>query len=220
MDSSFRLEMLEYEVQSIGRGFCRIAGVDEAGRGPLAGPVVAGAVIIPLDIIEALRNKTNAPENKYLASIDDSKKITPARREKLFEALQADARILKGIGIAHEKRIDEINIFHAAVEAMAAAVRNLPAVPDHVLLDGRPVATFPFPHEGIVAGDAKSLSIAAASILAKVTRDRIMMEYDQKFPDYNFRSHKGYGTADHLERIRQLGPSPIHRLSFEPFRAR
>lgn len=178
-----------------------ICGIDEAGRGPLAGPVVAGAVILPKDC--------------RILYINDSKKLSEKRREELFEIINEKA-ISVGVGIVDSKRIDEINILQATYEAMRTAINNLSETPDILLNDA---VTIPGIDDGItqvpiIKGDAKSISIAAASIIAKVTRDRMMSEYDELYPGYSFAKHKGYGTKLHMEAIRQLGPSPIHRLTF------
>lgn len=218
MTASFRLEMLEYEGASLRQGKKLLAGVDEAGRGPLAGPVVAAAVSFPKSLLETLLKKSLSSEDEYLAQIDDSKKITPKRREMLFAALEADTRIAKGFGVIGEKVIDEVNIYQATILAMREALSQIQPAPDHVLVDGHSIPKLYSSQQGIFKGDQKSLSIAAASIIAKVIRDRIMTEYDAKYPQYNFRQHKGYGTADHLERIKRHGPSPIHRRSFSPVR--
>ena len=180
-----------------------IAGVDEAGRGPLAGPVVAGAVILP--------------EGFQLSGLDDSKKLTAARREWLFEELVADTRVRWASGVAEVEEIDRLNILRATHLAMRRAVAALGAPgPDMVLIDGLPVRDFPWPQQAVVKGDALSMSIAAASIIAKVERDRIMLALDAVFPLYQFASHKGYGTMAHLAALQQHGPIPHHRRSFQP----
>lgn len=178
-----------------------IAGVDEAGRGPLAGPVVAAAVVLPLRFV--------CPD------LDDSKKKTPEQREVLFSRI-VDKALAIGVGIVEPDEIDRINIYHASVRAMNHALAELGDVPDYVLVDGRPIQTLRCAHHAIVDGDAKSRSIAAASIVAKVTRDRIMAAMDDVYPGYAFARHKGYGTPHHLERLRALGPCPLHRRSFAP----
>lgn len=184
------------------RGFFSVAGIDEAGRGPLAGPVVAAAVILP--------------ESYALAGLDDSKKLTSARREKLYAAITADTRILWATGMAAVEEIDRLNILRATHLAMARAVDALPQKPHHALVDGLPVRGLPVPHTSLVGGDALSLSIAAASILAKVTRDRHMMELGEKYPQYGFARHKGYGVREHLAALQSHGPCPVHRRSFAP----
>lgn len=194
------LDCFEKELQCSGVRF--IAGVDEAGRGPLAGPVVAAAVIF-LD--------QDIPEG-----IDDSKKLTPRTRDRFFDFIMSEDQIIKGIGVIDEKIIDRINIRQASFEAMKSALNQLPISPDFVLVDGFEIPGLPIPQRGIVKGDSLSYSIAAASIVAKVTRDRMMDEYEIKFPGYGFSKHKGYGTRLHLERLQQMGPCPAHRTSFEP----
>ncbi len=184
------------------RGFVFVAGVDEAGRGPLAGPVVAAAVILPDDCaIEAL---------------NDSKKLTAKKREHFHAFLTVRADIHWGIGQAEVAEIDYLNILRATHLAMARAVAALPQKPDHALVDGLPVRGLPVPHTAVVAGDTLSLSIAAASIIAKVTRDRLMTALDAEYPQYGFARHKGYGVREHLEALRQHGPCPVHRRSFQP----
>lgn len=186
-------------------GFVRLAGVDEAGRGPLAGPVVAAACILPKDY--------------FLSHLNDSKLLSSDRRSQLFETLTSDSNVYYGIGEVSVERIDEINILRATFEAMMLAVQNLPCVPDYLLIDGNQLPPIPMKKEAIVRGDSASVSIAAASIIAKVSRDRLMEEEAKKWPQYGFELHKGYGTAQHLEMIRKLGPCPIHRKSFEPIRS-
>lgn len=184
------------------RGLTRIAGVDEAGRGPLAGPVSAAAVILP--------------PGWRCAGLDDSKKLTAAKRERLFEVITTDASVFWAQAYAEPEEIDRLNILRATHAAMARAVKGLAAVVDHCLIDGLPVRDFPWPHDGIVKGDGKSLSIAAASIIAKVSRDRVMLEFAREFPEYGFERHMGYGTKEHLEALRLHGPCRIHRRSFQP----
>lgn len=176
-----------------------VCGIDEAGRGPLAGPVVAAAVILPREA-----------EIFYL---NDSKKLTERRRELLFDEIQEKA-VAFGIGIVSPQVIDEINILQATYEAMRQAVGQLSMEPEVLLNDAVTIPGLPFPQVPIVGGDAKSVSIAAASILAKVTRDRLMRQYDSLYPEYGFAGHKGYGTAAHQEAIRTYGPCPIHRRTF------
>lgn len=176
-----------------------ICGIDEAGRGPLAGPVVAGAVILKPDV-----------EILYL---NDSKQLTERRREALYDEILEKAAYT-GIGIVDCARIDDINILQATYEAMRQAVEKLGVTPDLLLNDAVRIPGLMIPQVGIVKGDARSVSIAAASILAKVTRDRMMYEYDRLFPEYGFAKHKGYGTKEHIEAIITYGPSPIHRQSF------
>lgn len=176
-----------------------VAGIDEAGRGPLAGPVVAAAVILPKDI--------------FLPFLNDSKKVTEKRRDVLFDEIKQNA-IAYGIGIASNTLIDEINILQATYEAMREAVNALEKTPDILLVDAVHIPDINIKQVGIVKGDAKSVNIAAASILAKVTRDRIMVEYDKIYPEYGFASNKGYGTATHIAALKEVGPCAIHRKSF------
>ena len=176
-----------------------ICGIDEAGRGPLAGPVVAGAVILPKDC-----------EILYL---NDSKKLSSAKREALYEEIMEKAEAV-GVGMASPARIDEINILQATYEAMREAVDNLGVTPELLLNDAVTIPDVSIPQVPIIKGDAKSVSIAAASIIAKVTRDRLMVQYDKILPGYGFARHKGYGSKDHIEAIRRLGPTPIHRQTF------
>ena len=182
---------------------CRlICGVDEAGRGPFAGPVVAGAVILSLD----------DPEREILY-LNDSKKLTPARRELLYDEIMEKA-ISVGVGIVGPVRIDEINILQADYEAMCEALGQLTVMPATLLNDAVTIPQVKIRQIPIIKGDAKSLSIAAASVIAKVTRDRIMDEYDDVYPEYGFALHKGYGTANHIAAIKKYGPTPIHRKTF------
>jgi ribonuclease HII len=184
------------------RGATRIAGVDEAGRGPLAGPVAAAAVILPPGF--------------SCDGLDDSKKLTATRRESLYLRLTTDTRIRWAVATADTAEIDRLNILRATHLAMRRAVEALNPPPDHCLIDGLPVPGFPLPHDAIVKGDGKSLSIAAASIIAKVTRDRMMAEIDHDFPQFGFARHQGYGTKEHLEALRIHGPCCHHRRSFQP----
>jgi ribonuclease HII len=196
------LHLDQFEKELSGKGYLFIAGVDEVGRGPLAGPVVAAAVIF-LD--------KDIPEG-----INDSKQLSDAERRRLYDLLMQNERVLKGIGICDEKIIDQINIREASFHAMLAALEKLPVKPDYVLVDGFKIPSLQILQMGIVKGDSLSYSIAAASILAKVTRDNLMLSYHETYPEYGFGRHKGYGTAEHLEALQRLGPSPIHRMSFEP----
>lgn len=184
------------------RGFVLVAGVDEAGRGPLAGPVVAAAVILPDDFA--------------LDGLNDSKKVSAAKREKFYAILTATAEILWAVAEATVEEIDRLNVLRATHLAMARAIENLPRKPDHALVDGLPVRGLPVKHTAMVGGDGLSLSIAAASIVAKVTRDRLMLEIDAHYPQYGFARHKGYGVREHLEALRNHGPCPVHRRSFQP----
>ncbi|MCI8400697.1 MAG: ribonuclease HII [Lachnospiraceae bacterium] len=176
-----------------------ICGIDEAGRGPLAGPVVAAAVILPAGLTIPL--------------VNDSKKLTERRRELLYPEIMEKA-VAVGVGIVCEKRIDQINILQATYEAMRQAIENLAVRPDVLLNDAVRIPGVEIPQVPIVKGDAKSISIACASIIAKVTRDRMMSEYEKQYPGYGFASHKGYGSASHMEAIRSLGPCPLHRRTF------
>ena len=189
--------MMAYERQYEASGF--ICGIDEAGRGPLAGPVVAGAVILP--------------KGCRILYLNDSKKLTEKRREELFDEIKEKA-VCWGVGIVSPARIDEINILQATYEAMRDAVSQLDPAPNLLLNDAVTIPQINIPQVPIIKGDAKSLSIAAASVLAKVTRDRLMKEYDKVMPEYGFSSHKGYGSAAHIEALKKYGPSLIHRKSF------
>lgn len=184
------------------QGICPVAGVDEAGRGPLAGPVVAAAVVLPEDFA--------------LAGLTDSKKLSASRREAYAQLLLADARVRIGVGRATVEEIDRLNILRATHLAMRRAIEALPSLPAHALVDGLPVQGLPVPHTGLVRGDSLSLSIAAASVIAKVTRDHLMAELDQQFPHYGFAKHQGYGTKQHLLALAHFGPCPAHRQSFAP----
>ncbi|MGN0865727.1 MAG: ribonuclease HII [Akkermansia sp.] len=183
-------------------GYACVCGIDEAGRGPLAGPVVAAAVVLPPGLA--------------IPGLNDSKKLTARRREALYTQLREDAHVLIGVGMAEAAEIDRLNILRATHEAMARAVSALPMPPDFCLIDGLPVPQFPLPQRALVKGDARCLSIAAASIVAKVTRDRLMQDVAQQYPGYGFEKHAGYGTAAHLAALRRLGPCPEHRRSFAP----
>lgn len=202
----------EFELPLWQQGVGRVAGVDEAGRGPLAGPVVAAAVILPKRWAES-----GLPAE--LAGLNDSKQLTENRREAFFSFLTTCGEIEYGIAQVDAALIDEINILQATHRAMNEALAWLQPLPPHALVDGRPVKTLCVPQTAIVKGDARSHSIAAASVLAKVTRDRLMLEYHAQFPGYGFAEHKGYGTARHLAAIEQLGACPIHRKTFAPLRA-
>ena len=191
--------MLKYEQQLWNSGIKYVVGIDEAGRGPLAGPVVAAAVAFPRDI--------------SIPGINDSKKLSPSKREILFDLIHEEA-IAIGVGVCDEKVVDEINILQATYQAMKQAVAGLSIQPDHVLVDGRSIPDFNLPQTAIVGGDGKCFSIAAASIIAKVTRDRIMIEYDRQYPQYGFAQHKGYPTKKHIQAIIKHGFCPIHRTSF------
>ncbi len=181
------------------RGYHRIAGVDEVGRGPLAGPVVAAAVILPRDGIGF--------------ELFDSKQISSKKREELYPSILKEA-LGVGIGIIGQEEIDRINIFQATLRAMVVAIEDLPLVPDFLLIDGTQGLKFSVPQKSIAKGDRLSNSIAAASIVAKVTRDRIMAEYHQQHPEYDFAKHKGYGTKEHRQAIKKFGVCELHRKSF------
>jgi len=189
----------------------RIAGVDEAGRGPLAGPVVAAAAILPPRWAEA-----GLPAE--LAGLNDSKQLTEAQRGNFFAFLTGCGEIEFGIAEVDAAVIDQINILQATHRAMNDALAKLNPLPPHALVDGRPVKTLRVPQTAIVKGDARSYSIAAASVLAKVTRDRLMLNFSAQFPEYGFAEHKGYGTAKHLAAIKKHGACPIHRMTFAPLK--
>ena len=188
-----------YEHNAYLRGFTAVCGIDEAGRGPLAGPVCAAAVLLP--------------EGLVIDGLNDSKKLSEKRRELLFPVIEENA-LAFGIGFADEKEIDEINILQATFLAMRRAFDAMQRRCDYVLVDGNRMPPMPVPGETVVKGDAKSPSIAAASILAKVARDRVMLEYAKQYPEYQFEKHKGYGTKAHVEALHAFGPSPIHRRTF------
>lgn len=193
---------LVFEREARRAGFMRIAGVDEAGRGPLAGPVVAACVVLPEDLTG-------------LEALDDSKQVPPARRRELFDLLHARGAAI-GTGLADPRTIDAINILQATFLAMQRAVSALLVPPDHLLIDGSQRPAWAVSATTIVAGDALSLSISAASIVAKVMRDRLMEEYDPLYPHWGFARHKGYGTRAHLEAIRRYGICDLHRRTFQP----
>lgn len=196
------LEMSHFERNLLKQGYQNIAGIDEVGRGPLAGPVVAAAVILPPDF--------------YLLGIDDSKKLTEAKREAYYEEIHAKA-IAVSVGIISPQEIDELNIYQATKKAMLSAIACLRPLPDFLLIDAVKLET-PFPQEAIIKGDAKSISIAAASIIAKVTRDRLMKEMAITYPAYGFGQNMGYGTKEHLLAIEKFGITPFHRKSFAPIK--
>lgn len=195
----------EYETEYMNRGYKVICGTDEAGRGPLAGPVVAGACILPAGLV--------------IEGLDDSKKISEKKREKLFDIITKEA-VSYSIGISTAAEIDEINILEASLQAMRRAIDGLSVKPDFALVDGNVERDFQIPAKAIVGGDGKSMSIAAASILAKVTRDRMCAELDEKYPEYNFKKHKGYPTKEHKLLVYEYGPCPEHRRSFLSFLTR
>ena len=199
---NFRTEFEEYAYRA-GRRF--IAGVDEAGRGPLAGPVVAAACILP--------------RNLQIQGIDDSKKLDFKKRAELYALLMDHPDVMIGIGIVENAHIDRINILRATLEAMAEAVSNLPIEPDYLLIDGNHLPPTHIASKAVIKGDARSLSIGAASIIAKHKRDLLMIAYHEEYPHYGFKKHKGYGTKMHLEALKKHGPTPIHRRSFEPVKS-
>ena len=192
-------------------GLGRVAGVDEAGRGPLAGPVVAAAAVLPPRWL-----RDGLPPG--LEGLNVSKQLTSSERDGFFAWLTADPEVDYAIGCVDAESVDQINILQATHRAMDQALAQLRSAPEHVLMDGRPVKTLRFPQTAIVKGDALSYSIAAASVLAKVTRDRMMEDFDRSYPGYGFAAHKGYGTPQHLAAIQAQGACPIHRRSFAPFR--
>ena len=191
-----------YEKKLRAIGVARIAGIDEVGRGALAGPVVAAAVVLP----QKFRHR----------KLKDSKQLAPELREEIYQELVARDGIAWAVGIIDSIEIDQINILRATHKAMRAALASLSVTPDHVLIDGLPVFPFPLPQTAIIDGDCISLTIAAASVIAKVTRDMLMREFCARFPEYCFSQHKGYGTDLHLIKLHEFGPCPIHRRSFEP----
>jgi ribonuclease HII len=193
------LDTLAFEKAAHRSGFTCVAGIDEAGRGPLAGPVTAAAVILPIGCV--------------ISGVDDSKKLTPDKREKLFEIIMQRA-VVVGVGTVQPAEIDRINILQATRRAMVMALQQLVPQPDCLLIDGITTIDSGIHQITIKKGDSLSLSVAAASIIAKVTRDRIMVEMDITYPGYGFAGHKGYGSAAHMAAIKALGPSPIHRLTF------
>jgi ribonuclease HII len=195
--------LLEFETPLWEAGVERIAGVDEAGVGPLAGPVVAAAVILP----RSLRPR----------GLDDSKQLDQPARDRLAAEVKAGA-LAWGVGLATHLEVDALNVYQASLLAMRRAVESLSPSPQHLLVDARRVPGVPWPQQGIVKGDARSLSIAAASVIAKTTRDAMMVEAEARFPGYGFARHKGYGAPEHLEALRRLGPCELHRRSFAPVR--
>lgn len=208
-----RRNRLRFERALISNGALRIAGIDEAGRGPLAGPVMAAAVMLPLAWL-----RDGLPEN--LHGLNDSKQLSAAERELFFTQLTTDPEVKWQTAFLDAPAIDAVNILHATHQAMQRAAQALTPPPDHILVDGLPVPSLSFPHTAIVKGDSLSYSIAAASVIAKVARDRLMLEFETLYPGYGFGQHKGYGTPEHLAAIQRLGPCPIHRRSFAPMRPR
>ena len=191
--------MLVFENEAYEKGYEFVCGVDEAGRGPLCGPVVAAAVILPKDA--------------HIEGVNDSKKLSEKKREKLFDDIMQNA-VAVGIGMSDVDVIEKINILGATKEAMKEAISNLSVIPDYVLIDGNQDINIDIDRQTVVSGDARSESIAAASIIAKVTRDRMLKQYDEIYPEYGFAKHKGYGTKAHIEAIKEHGITPIHRPSF------
>ncbi|WP_428908678.1 ribonuclease HII [Niallia sp. Krafla_26] len=196
------MKMLSYERQYRQEGYQLIAGIDEVGRGPLAGPVVSAAVILPEDV--------------FLPGIDDSKKLTEKMRELMYKEIKDEA-ISIGIGIIDNDEIDRVNIYNATKKAMLMAIGQLNPKPDFLLIDAVKLDT-PYPSQSIIKGDALSVSISAASIIAKVTRDRLLKEYDRKYPGYGFANNAGYGTKEHLDGLKRQGITPIHRKTFAPIK--
>ena len=204
LDEDLRLEsMLSYEKELYKQGLTLIAGVDEVGRGPLAGPVVAAAVILP--------------ENCKIPGLNDSKRIPKSKHHAIYQAV-LDQALSVGIGIKDNRVIDQVNIYEATKLAMLEAIQELDPQPQHLLIDAMKL-DLPISQTSIIKGDANSLSIAAASIVAKVTRDQMMAAYDQKYPGYDFAQNAGYGTSNHLEGLERHGVTPIHRRSFEPIKS-
>jgi ribonuclease HII len=204
-------DLFEFERAARTRGCSGVAGVDEAGRGPLAGPVVAAAVALPEHWLDA-----GLPD--ALRGLNDSKQLTESQRNRFFEQLMSTPGLCHGIATVDAAAIDRWNILQATHQAMNAALQKLHPAPDHALVDGRAAQSLEFPQTALVKGDSRSYSIAAASILAKVTRDRLMLEYHEQWPHYGFADHKGYGTPQHLTAISKHGPCPIHRMTFAPLK--
>ncbi len=194
-------DLLFFERQARASGFACIAGLDEAGRGPLAGPVVAAAVVLP--------------DGLLIPGLTDSKQVSEQERERLFDIIRSKA-VCCGTGVVGERTIDEVNILQATIIAMERALETLSPQPDYLLIDALTLPRVPLLQKPLIKGDCRSLSIAAASILAKVTRDRLMMALHEKFPQYNFQRHKGYGTREHLALLRKHGPCEAHRRTFHP----
>lgn len=193
------MDWLSYEKEAVSKGYKAVCGVDEAGRGPLAGPVCAAAVILP--------------ENTIIEGVNDSKKLSEKKREALFDVIKEQA-LSYSIAFASVEEIEDINILNATMLAMKRAVEGLDVKADYAMIDGNRLPDLSIDSEFIIKGDAKSMSIACASILAKVSRDRLLYEYAEEYPEYLFDKHKGYGTKAHVEAIKKYGPCPYHRLSF------
>ena len=200
-DGALPYDVLHFEECARSSGYTCIAGLDEAGRGPLAGPVFAAAVVLPSALL--------------IPGLTDSKQVPHKERERLFDLIR-DQAVCYGIGIADVQTIDEVNILQATIIAMERALQALSPYPDYLLLDAITLPRIPLPQKPIIKGDCRSHSIAAASILAKVTRDRLMLDLHERFPKYNFQKHKGYGTKEHLALIREHGPCEAHRRTFNP----
>ncbi|KAB2662263.1 MAG: ribonuclease HII [Verrucomicrobia bacterium] len=209
--SQATVDLFEFEKKLSARQLVRIAGVDEAGRGPLAGPVAAAAVVLP-----SVWYQQGLPV--ALRGLNDSKQLTESERERFYELIISSSEVEFAISLVEADEIDRINILRASLLAMNRALRQLRSTPDHVLVDGNQKTSTEWDQTAVVKGDSRSYSIAAASVLAKVTRDRVMLEHDGRYPCYGFASHKGYGTPQHLAALAVHGPCPIHRRSFAPLR--
>ncbi len=199
--NALECDPLFFERSLLESGYTCIAGLDEAGRGPLAGPVVAAAVVLPQGLL--------------IPGVTDSKQVSERNREKLFEVIRTQS-VCYGVGIADQQTIDEVNILQATIIAMERALQAIDPQPDYLLLDAIFLPRVPLPQKPLIKGDCRSHSIAAASILAKVTRDRMMLELHEKYPHYHFKKHKGYGTKEHLQLLREHGPCDAHRKTFAP----
>lgn len=200
----------EYENKLVSINFSQICGIDEVGRGPLAGPVVAAAVMFNTELFK---------DPCKFKGVNDSKKLSEKSREKWYEFLTKHKKIKWGVGIVSEKIIDKINILEATKLAMMEAIKKMGAHPDFLLIDGNFILEIPnLNQKAVIKGDTKIISIAAASIIAKVTRDKMMQQFNEDYPEYGFNKHKGYGTALHCKAIKKFGPCPIHRRSFEPIK--
>ena len=202
---SSSVDRLYWEKQTRKSGFSPVSGLDEAGRGPLAGPVVAAAVILP-------------PGEEFSPLVIDSKKLSPRRREEAYVYLCNLSGLESGVGVVGLGEIDRINILQATIAAMKAALQKLPSPPFFLLVDGLTITGTEIRQQKLIRGEDQSISIAAASIIAKVTRDRMMVAYDREYPCYGFARHKGYGTREHIQALKKYGPCPLHRRSFRPLR--
>jgi ribonuclease HII len=203
--------LLEFERQFWARGCKRVAGVDEAGRGPLAGPVVAAAVVFDRDFVEK-------EKDSLFAALTDSKKLTANQRNVFFAILTRSTQVEIGIGFGAVTEIDKINILRSTHLAMSRALAGLCLMPEHAIIDGLPVNNLPCPSTAVIKGDSRSLSVAAASVIAKVVRDQWMLELDRRHPEYDFHAHKGYGTPTHIQALLKYGATEYHRRSFRPVR--